>query len=108
LSMNEVSLTGLERELLQALGAQSAGETAATLHDVLAPSPGLAAIDATLRGLLARGLLATDRRTWFGGHQGTRVGRAIDRVFGQDWWTVTNAGRAAIGLPRETGLQAMQ
>jgi hypothetical protein len=106
--MNEVSLTPLERELLQALGAQSAGETAATLHDVLAPSPGRIAVETTLRRLLARGLLATDRRTWFGGHQGTRVGRAIDRVFGQDWWTVTDAGRAAIGLPRETDLQPMR
>ncbi len=53
-------MTPLERELLEC--CSMAGETTTTLdEEMLEMSPGRAVVEATLRDLLARGLVATSR-----------------------------------------------
>jgi hypothetical protein len=87
-------LTRLERELLEL--CSMAGETTTTLdEEMLEVSPGRAAVEATLRGLLARGLLTTNRATYTG-----------DRLYEDDWWDLTENGRQAIGLPPKRPLSS--
>jgi hypothetical protein len=82
-----VRLSELERELLEL--ASMAGETTTTLdEEMLESSPGRAVVEATLRGLLGRGLMTTNRGVYAGG----------GRVYEDDWWDVTPAGRTAVGL----------
>src|ERR1035437_6268474 len=86
--------TALERELLE-LCAMS-GETTTTLdEEMLVASPGRAIVEATLRSLLARGLLTTERGTY------ARVPSRPDgdHVYEDDWWDATPTGRATVGLP---------
>ena len=80
-------LNKLERELLEL--CSMSGETTTTLDvEMLESSPGRATVEATLRNLVARGLLTTER------------GRSDrDPAHQDDWWDVTLAGRAAVGLP---------
>jgi hypothetical protein len=92
-------LTALERELLEL--CSMSGETTTTLDDeMLEASPGRAIVEATLRSLLVRGLLTTERGT-YGGRP-----RLSDheRVYDDDWWDVTARGRKAIGLPPKRSL----
>jgi len=56
-------------------------------EEMLESSPGRATVESTLRGLLARGLVRTERATNYG-----------EQVYEDDWWIVTEAGRVAIGL----------
>jgi hypothetical protein len=56
---------------------------------MLDSSPGRSTVEAALRGLLARGLVMTERALFVG-----------DREYEDDWWVVTGDGRRAIGLPR--------
>jgi hypothetical protein len=68
-----------------------AGETTTTLdQEMLENSPGRETVEATLRDLLNRGLVTTER----GPHLASS-----GEVFDDDWWDLTPAGRAAIGLP---------
>jgi hypothetical protein len=89
-------LTALERELLELRSIS--GETTTTLdEEMLAESPGRAAVEAALRGLLARGLLTT-KRGIYAGFQYPRDGsRPFERTYEDDWWDVTPTGRDAIG-----------
>jgi hypothetical protein len=88
--MHESSLSGLERELLElcSMAAYSGQTTTSLDEELLKSSPGRSAVDATLRGLVARGLVTTEREIFMGA-----------RTYEDDWWIVTNVGRAAIGLP---------
>lgn len=66
------------------------GETTTTLdEEMLEESPRREAVQAVMQSLAARGLLTTERGTC----------SSFDRVFEDDWWDVTTAGREAIGLP---------
>jgi hypothetical protein len=77
------SLIDFEREILELCSMASGGETTTALdEEMLDSSPGRSAVEATLQGLVARGLMTTER------------------VEGEDWWPVTREGRRAIGLPR--------
>jgi len=61
---------------------------------MLESSPGRVTVEATLRDLLGRGLLTTERAINDG------LPRRIDGelVYEDDWWNLTRAGWAAIGL----------
>jgi hypothetical protein len=86
-------LSELERELLDC--ASMAGETTATLdEEMLQSSPGRAVVEATLRGLVDRGLMTTTWGRFLGGDPHIGITDYED-----DWWDVTPAGRAAIGMP---------
>jgi len=58
------------------------------------PSPGQAAIEASLRGLRARNLV---RSEWSSTVLTLDHGDAQE--YEGEWWIITDAGRAAIGLP---------
>jgi hypothetical protein len=78
----------------------SAGETTTTLYVEMLKSPrDRATLEAILQSLVSRGLMAR----WFGTFSGARrdrsTGRVSNVVYDDDWWAVTDAGRAAIGLP---------
>jgi hypothetical protein len=76
------------------------GETTTTLHEeMLATVLPRSVVDASLRGLVARGLMTTSRDT-FAGKQHLRDGTVVDREYEDDWWALTDAGREAIGRPR--------
>jgi hypothetical protein len=75
--------------------AAASGEPTTVLdEEMLESSPGRARVEATLRDLLGRGLLTTERAI-NAGLPGRSDG---ERVFEDDWWCMTKAGRAAIGL----------
>jgi hypothetical protein len=86
-------LTELERELLELCSDDAeGGETTTRLHQkILNSPPERDVLEATLRGLVDRGLMATWR--------GTDSGIYSNVPYEDDWWPVTDAGRAAIGLP---------
>jgi hypothetical protein len=98
--MTDPPLSDLQTELLELCSmAPDMGETTTTLdEEMLEVSPGRATVEASLRGLVTRGLMTTSRATFAGG-QRLRDGRFVDRVHEDDWWVVTGQGRAAIGLP---------
>jgi len=81
--MEAGGLTELERELLEL--CSMSGETTTTLdEEMLEESPGRETVEATLRGLLARGLLST-RRGLYAGLQFTRDGsRSWHREYEDD------------------------
>jgi hypothetical protein len=95
---NRPDLTALEHELLEL--ASMAGETTTTLdEEMLDASPGRQAVEAALDGLARRGLVTRSKGVYAG--QPRRADGA--RVYEDDWWDVTAAGRRAIGLqPRGT------
>lgn len=75
------------------------GETTTTLRDeMLSEEHDRHIIEASLRGLVDRGLM-TSSRGIFGGVQRLRDGRVERRIYEDDWWVVTDEGRTAIGLP---------
>jgi hypothetical protein len=98
--MNIPSLSDFERELLELCAmAPHMGETTTTLHEeMLSEEHDRRVIEASLRSLVARGLMTTSRAI-FGGAQRSRDGRVVDRVYEDDWWVVTDEGRAIIGRP---------
>jgi hypothetical protein len=91
------SLTEFERELLERC-ATYMGETTTTLYEEVTDYHDRAVIEATLRGLVSRGFMTTSRGV-FGGEQRLRDGSTEHQIYEDDWWTSTNEGRAAIGLP---------
>jgi hypothetical protein len=75
------------------------GETTTSLHEeMLRENHDRATIECTLRSLVARGLMVTSRGT-YAGTQRSRDGAVGARVYEDDWWVLTEEGRAAIGLP---------
>ena len=98
--MGDLQLSDLEQELVELCSmAPNSGETTTTLDEsMLQSSPGRETVEATLRGLVARGLMTTSRGV-FGGVQRNRDGSTEHRVYEDDWWVVTAAGRREIGLP---------
>jgi hypothetical protein len=100
--MTDAHIAEMERQLLDALlgGGSRFGRPVPLLEEALEtePSPGRAAIEATLRGLRARNLV---RSEW--SHSVLTLNRGDGESVAQEhdgeWWIITDAGRAAIGLP---------
>jgi hypothetical protein len=99
--MPDVPLTDFERELLDAVsvGGPRFGVATDTVDEQeLEESPGREVVEATLRSLVSRGLVRTERS---GGYltllprDGTEV---ESRTYYGDWWIITDAGWAALGL----------
>jgi hypothetical protein len=87
-------MSELEEELLEPCSI--AGEPTTVLDDeMLARSPGRAALELALQGLVDRGL-TTKERAVNAGDPRLSDGR---RIYADDWWDVNPAGRAAVGLP---------
>lgn len=81
------------------------GETTTTLQDeMLREEYERTIIEESLRGLVDRGLMTTSRGV-FGGVQRLRDGHVVHRIYEDDWWVVTDEGRAAIGWPPRSGWQ---
>jgi hypothetical protein len=96
--MEADGLSDLERELLEL--CSMSGETTTTLdEEMLEASPGREVVEATLRGLLGRGLLTTKRGVYAGLQFARDGSRSWHREYEDDWWDVTPSGRRAIGLP---------
>jgi len=93
-------LSDLERELLELCSMDTeGGETTTTLHvEMLESPPDRATLEATLRGLVERGLMRTWRGTFGGSQRNRQTGQTSHVVYEDDWWPVTDRGRAAIGL----------
>jgi hypothetical protein len=98
--MTTPPLGDLERELLELCAmAPNMGETTTTLHEeMLNEDHDRSVIEAVLLDLVALGLVTTSRGI-FGGTQRLRDGRVEHRVYEDDWWVVTEKGRAMVGLP---------
>lgn len=93
-TVQDRGLSDLQRELLEL--CSMAGEPTTVLdEEMLESSPGSAKLESTLRGLVEMGLMTTERAV--NGGQPRRS--AGERVYEDDWWDVTPAGRAAVGLP---------
>lgn len=87
-------LSELEREVLER--CSMAGETTTTLHEEMLESPpDRVTLQSTLRGLVGRGLMTSERGV-YAGVQRSRGGS--DRVYEDDWWDVTAAGRLSIDI----------
>lgn len=83
------ALREFERELLELI-SMSGEPTTVLDEEMLYDSPGRAVVAATLRGLLARRLVRSERAV-------NAPARDGERVHANDWWQLTRAGRAAIG-----------
>jgi hypothetical protein len=104
-------LTDLDRELLEAVswgGSRFGVATDCVDEELLESSPGRAAVEEALRSLVARGLIRAERtsgsltlRPRDGIHPLSELGErnTVHRQYEGDWWILTEAGRAAIGLP---------
>lgn len=100
ISVDGSPLTALEREILEVCRLDSAGETTTTLYvEMLESPPDRATLEATLHNLVSRGLMARWFGTFSGGQRDRSTGRVSNVDYDDDWWAVTDAGRAAIGLP---------
>jgi hypothetical protein len=99
--MDAERLTEFERELLEACGEP--GEPTTLLCDMLEQPCDRRTVEATLRDLVSRGLLTTDRGPYYGEVARPSGERETDDVeyvaIDDDWWDLTTAGRLAIGLP---------
>jgi len=95
-------LTKLERELLEAVQSRFGQATDGVDEQLPADSPGRAVVESALRSLRERGLVTSE---WSYGtidlrpRDGTE---AVHREYEGDWRELTDAGRAAIGLPPKT------
>jgi hypothetical protein len=101
-------LSDLERELLEICSADAEdGETTTTLYvEMLESPPDRRTLEATLRDLVDRGLMRSWRGTFIGGQRNRRTGESTSVAYEDDWWPLTDAGRAAIGLaPRAQAVQ---
>jgi hypothetical protein len=109
--MAEVPLTDLERELLEAVsigGTRFGVDTDSLDEELLEASPGRAVVEQTLRSLVARGLVRSERswgsltlRPRDGIHPLSEAGnrKTVHREYEGDWWIMTDAGWAALGVP---------
>ena len=96
--MDTECLSDLEGELLElCAAAPQVGEATTTLCEELSDDYDCAAVEAGLRGLVEQGLMTTSRGA-FAGAQSMRDDHD-ERLGYEDWWVVTDEGRAAIGLP---------
>jgi|ERR1700722_6372942 len=97
-------LSNFECELLELCSVSpNMGETTTTLQEeMLTEYYDRRLIEASLRQLVERGLLTVSRGV-FAGAQHLRDGSVVHRGYEDDWWVVTDAGRAAIGLPPRSG-----
>jgi hypothetical protein len=87
-------LSALERELLEL--CSMAGEPSTGLdEEIVASSPGRRDLELVLQGLVDRGLMTTARAI----NAGDPRRSDGQRVYEDDWWDVTPAGRALIDLP---------
>ena len=95
--MGATELSELERELLGL--CSMAGEPTTVLdEEMVASSPGRGELELVLQGLVGRGLM-TKARAINAGDPRRSDGQ---RIYEDDWWDVTSAGRAAIGsAPRK-------
>jgi hypothetical protein len=92
--VRDSELSALERELLEL--CSMAGEPTTVLdEEMVASSPGRGDLQFALQGLVNRGLMTTARAI----NSGDPRQSEGQRVYEDDWWDVTPAGRAAIGLP---------
>jgi hypothetical protein len=108
--MSEVVLTEFERELLEAVsvgGSRFGVATGCVDEELLEASPGRASVEEALRDLAARGLATSERscgsltlRPRDGIHPLAAIDRreTVHREYEGEWWIITEAGRAAIGL----------
>jgi len=98
--MGGPGLSDLERELLELCApAVGMGEPTTLLHEQeLSERLDRDVVEATLRGLVARGLMTTSRGTYGGPRRQPDGSEKMD-VYEDDWWVLTDGGRAAIGLP---------
>jgi hypothetical protein len=108
--MSEVPLTGLELELLEAVsvgGSRFGVATDCVDEELLESSPGRTALEQTLQGLVARGLVWSEwsesvltLRPRDGIHPLSEIDqrKTVRRDYQGNWWILTEAGRAAIGL----------
>jgi hypothetical protein len=97
--MTSSELTDLEREVLERcyLDVEGGETTRALQVEMLAEPIERSELEAVLQGLVDRGLMVSWRGTYLGGERPRDGGeRTVDYV--DDWWVVTDAGRAAIGL----------
>lgn len=104
-------LSELERELLERVGIGGSRFGVSTVcldEELLESSPGRAAVETTLLDLLARGLVSSEQssgsltlRPRDGIHPLSEVAerKTVQRDYEGAWWILTEAGRAAIGLP---------
>jgi hypothetical protein len=71
-------------------------ETTTTLHEEMLELPhDRGVVESALRELVDRGLMVTYRGVYGGVHR-PRVGKPENRVYEDDWWGVTPAGRQAV------------
>ena len=91
--MGAERLSELERELL---GLCALSPETTTLHEeMLESARERGVVEAALKRLVEQGLMRTYRGV-YAGKQLSRDGtRAFDRVYEDDWWEVTAAGRQA-------------
>jgi hypothetical protein len=102
--MDLPALSDFELELLELCSVSpNMGETTTTLEEeMLTEAYDRQLIEASLRSLVDRGLVTVSRGI-FAGVQRLRDGRVVHRAYEDDWWVVTDEGRAAIGLPPSSG-----
>jgi hypothetical protein len=104
-------LSDFQRELLEAVsvgGSRFGVATDCVDEELLESSPGRKAVEDALRGLRSRGLMWSE---WSNSVLTLRPRddiqpldkvserEAVQREYEGDWWIITDAGRAAIGLP---------
>jgi hypothetical protein len=99
------TLSQFERELLElASNPALMGVSTSDLVDEMLDRPHeRIAVEAGLKRLVGRGLTRTERDVGTGVSRpgnmaGRGSGRGMHRVYEDDWWTVTNAGRTELGL----------
>jgi hypothetical protein len=94
-------LSEVERELLELCCLdREGGETTTTLFvEMLESPPDRPTLEATLRDLVDRGLMGRWRGTYSGAQRNRLTGETSHVIYEDDWWPVTDAGRAAIGRP---------
>jgi hypothetical protein len=112
------TLTEFERELLDAVGIGGSRFGVATDsldEELLETSPGRAVVEETLRRLDARGLVRSERswgsltlRPRDGTHSLSEADKrpTVHRAYEGDWWIITDAGWAALGVPPPTSVES--
>ncbi|HEY4426892.1 MAG TPA: hypothetical protein VGN08_01655 [Solirubrobacteraceae bacterium] len=104
-------LGDFDRQLLEAvsIGGPRFGVATDSVHEeLLEESPGRAAVESALRSLRERGLVRSEQssgsltmRPRDGIHPRSEAAerKTVHRDYEGDWWIITEAGRAAVGLP---------
>lgn len=92
--VDDDGLTDLQRELLELCSDDP--ETTTTLHEeMLELEYDHDVVESALRQLVDRGLMLTYRGV-YGGVQRPRASAPEGRVYEDDWWDTTAAGRRAV------------